>query len=857
MTLRGCSRRRFAHSVPYRLSDGEARLYREVTDYVKEEFNRAEKLKNDKRARNIGFALTILQRRLASSPEAIYQSLRRRREKLEKRLKEVRAPRPDARRSASIFETDPGWDDQDIEDWEDAPDEMSPEEEEILDSATAARTAEELEAEIKSLHRLESLAQTVRVSGEDRKWKELTELLNKMFADSEAAEEQYKPSPRQKLVIFTEHRDTLRYLHQRVTTLLGREEAVVMIHGGVKREDRRDIQKSFLQDPEVRILLANDAASEGINLQRAHLMVNYDLPWNPNRIEQRFGRIHRIGQTEVCHLWNLIAADTREGDVYHTLLKKLEEARKALGGQVFDVLGKVQFEGKPLRELLLEAIRYGGRPDVRSRLTQVVGDAFDRRHVRDLLDESVLAHEYMDTSRVRRIREDMERAEARRLQPHYIQSFFAEAFRLLGGRMAEKDSRRYRVAHVPAAVRERGRLIRLAEPVPRRYERIAFEKSLIAPAGKPPADFVCPGHPLLDATIDLTLEGHRGVLRRGAVLVDESDHGERPRVLTYLEHSIQDESRTQSGERRTVSRRMQYVELGDDSAAVSQNYAPYLDYRPLRDGEPGLQEIAGRPECEWVCGDLEARAVEFAVSELAPEHLAEVSSQKLEHLAKTEAAVRERLNKEISHWDHRAEKLKMQEQAGKPNANLNSAEARRRADDLQERLAKRTGEIERERRLSALPPVVLGGALVVPAGLIRKILGASGPGGHTADTQAAAARARRIVMEAERRLGYEPTDRESDKVGYDIESRVPETGKLRFIEVKGRVRGAQTITVTKNEILTSLNKPEDYILAIVEFRNGGNRVRYVRRPFGREPDFGVTSVNYDMAELLARSGEPS
>ena len=849
---------RRAHSVPYRLSDGEARLYGEVTDYVKEEFNRAEALKNDKRARNIGFALTILQRRLASSPEAIYQSLRRRREKLEKRLKEVRSPRPDARRSASIFGTDPEWDSQDIEDWEDAPDEMSSEEEEILDSATAARTAEELESEIKSLHRLESLARAVRVGGEDRKWKELTGLLNRMFADSEAAEEQYKPSPRQKLVIFTEHRDTLRYLHQRVTTLLGREEAVVMIHGGVKREDRRDIQKSFQQDPEVRVLLANDAASEGINLQRAHLMVNYDLPWNPNRIEQRFGRIHRIGQTEVCHLWNLIAADTREGDVYHTLLKKLEEARKALGGQVFDVLGKVQFGGRPLRELLLEAVRYGGRPDVRSRLTQVVGDAFDRRHVQSLLDESALAHESMDASRVRRIREDMERAEARRLQPHYIQSFFAEAFSLLGGRIAEKEPGRYRVAHVPARVRERGRLIRLAEPVPRRYERITFEKPLIAPPpGKPPADFVCPGHPLLDATIDLTLEGHRGVLRRGAVLVDENDHGERPRVLTYLEHSIQDESRTEGGERRTVSRRMQYVELGDDSAAVSQNYAPYLDYRPLRDGEPDLQEIAGRPECEWVCGDLEARAVEFAVSELAPEHLAEVSSQKLEHLAKTEAAVRERLNKEISHWDSRAEKLKMQERAGKPNANLNSAEARRRADDLQERLAKRTGEIERERKLSALPPVVLGGALVVPAGLIRKILGASGPGGHTADTQAAAARARRMVMEAERRLGYEPTDRESDKVGYDIESRVPGTGKLRFIEVKGRVLGARTITVTKNEILTSLNKPEDYILAIVEFRNGDSSVRYVRRPFGREPDFGVTSVNYDMEELLARSGEPS
>ena len=126
------------------------------------------------------------------------------------------------------------------------------------------------------------------------------------------------------------------------------------------------------------------------------------------------------------------------------------------------------------------------------------------------------------------------------------------------------------------------------------------------------------------------------------------------------------------------------------------------------------------------------------------------------------------------------------------------------------------------------------------------------------DTQAAAARARAIVMEVERRLGFEPTDREVEKLGYDIESRAPGTGRLRFIEVKGRVAGADTITVTRNEILYSLNKPDDFILAIVEFMDGDtHRVHYLRRPFRREPDFGVTSVNYDFAELLARREDPS
>ena len=851
---------RRAYAVPYKLSDGEARLYREVTDYVKVEFNRAEALQSDKRAGTVGFALTILQRRLASSPEAIYQSLRRRKERLESRLRELQLLQRGSQVAASLSASVPEWDDEDIADLEDAPDdEIVAAEEEILDRATAARTFDELRAEIQSLRRLESLAQTVRAGGDDKKWQELADLLNRLFtAASDVNEEPFVPSPHQKLVVFTEHRDTLNYLHQRITTLLGRQEAVVMIHGGIGREDRRAIQESFLHDPEVQILLATDAASEGINLQRAHLMVNFDLPWNPNRIEQRFGRIHRIGQTEVCHLWNLIAEETREGDVYRTLLEKLEEARKALGGQVFDVLGKLQFEGKPLRDLLLEAIRYGERPEVQARLTQAVSDAFDQGQIQDLLSDSALAQDSMDTSQVLKIREEMERAEVRRLQPHYIESFFMEAFRQLGGRMTERESRRYQVNHVPAQVRDRDRLIGLGEPVLQRYERITFEKSLIAPPGQPPAAFVCPGHPLLDATIDLTLERHRGVLRQSSVLVDDNDDGDRPKVLMSLEHSIQDGSRTRSGEQRTISKRMLYVEVNAELETVGQDYAPYLDYRPLSDGEPGVQEIVGRPECSWIGGDLEAKAVEYAVSRLVPEHLEEVRSRKLELLTKTEAAVKERLTKEIAYWDHRAADLQSQEQSGKPNARLNSSEARRRADDLQSRLQKRMDAIQRERQLSPLPPVVLGGVLVVPAGLLRKMVGSVGASVATRDTQAAAARARTAVMNVERSLGFEPVDRELDKLGYDVESRVPSTGKLRFIEVKGRVQGASTVTVTKNEILTSLNKPEDYILAVVEFLDSGaEQVHYVRSPFRREPDFGVTSVNYDLPELLARAEAPS
>jgi superfamily II DNA or RNA helicase len=863
---------RIAYTVPYKLSPAEAQLYQEVTDYVREEFNRAEKLQNDKRAGTVGFALTILQRRLASSPEAIYQSLRRRRERLESRLREVQLLQRGAEVGAALGAVIPAFDPDDFEDLEDAPgDELEAAEEEVLDQATAARTIVELQAELETLRRLEGLALAVRRSGTDKKWRELAGLLHGIFTPAGIAGEisegatpydQVPPpvaSPRQKLVIFTEHRDTLAYLEQRITTLLGRREAVVSIHGGMGREQRAKAQESFKHDPAVQVLVATDAAGEGINLQRAHLMVNYDLPWNPNRIEQRFGRIHRIGQTEVCHLWNLVAEETREGDVYRKLLDKLEEARKALGGQVFDVLGRVQFDGRPLRELLIEAIRYGERPDVRARLEHAVELAVNRPQLEALIEEHALAHDAMDSSRVQRIREDMERAEARRLQPHYVESFFLEAFRQLSGTVKLREPRRYEVTHVPAPVRNRDRQLGIGEPVLPRYERIAFEKSLLAPPGQPLAAFLCPGHPLLDATLDLTLERHRDLLRRGTVLVDEGDSGEVPRVLFYLEHALQDATLAPAGERRTISRRMFYVELDAAGEARHLHYAPYLDYRPLGDGEPAPAVILDRPECAWIGREIEQRAQVHAIQTLVPEHIAEVKARRLEWNDKARAAVKDRLTKEIIYWDHRAEQLRLEEQAGKVNARLNSQEARRRADEMQARLHKRLEQLDLEAQISALPPVVLGGLVVIPMGLLAKLTGRQpAPQFAAVDNQEVAARAREIVMEVERRLGFEPFDREFEKLGYDIESRIPGTGRLRFLEVKGRIETAATVTVTKNEILYSLNKPDDFILAIVELRvDGTHRVHYLRRPFQREPDFGVTSVNYDFAELLARAAVPS
>lgn len=278
----------------------------------------------------------------------------------------------------------------------------------------------------------------------------------------------------------------------------------------------------------------------------------------------------------------------------------------------------------------------------------------------------------------------------------------------------------------------------------------------------------------------------------------------------------------------------------------------------MAEGESDIDKILELPECGWLDANMESMAQGHAVAHVVPEHLEEVKKTKLALITKTEAAVKERLTKEINYWDHRAEVLKSQEEAGKSNANLNSGEARKRADNLQARLRKRLEELKLEAQVSPLPPVVLGGLLVMPKGLIDRMGGRKTDETSTVDTQAVAARAREIVMEVERNLGFVPKDREFERLGYDIESRIPGTGRLRFIEVKGRISGASTITVTRNEILYSLNKPGDFILGIVEFFEGDtHKVYYLREPFQREPDFGVTSVNYDFAELLNRAGPPS
>ena len=832
---------RRATSVNYDLSPEELDLYESVTEYVRTEFNRIDELEHGGRKSAIGFALTILQRRLASSPAAIYHSLRRRREKMEARLKEEQERPEGVLRSPELSY------DMDLEeDLDDAPEsEIEAIEEELVDHATAAKTVPQLADEIAILRRLERQAQHVKNSSNDSKWLQLLSLLQ------DTREMKNADGTARKLVIFTEHRDTLVYLIDKLNTVIGRPEAVVTIHGSIHRDQRRKIEEDFRHDADVQILVATDAAGEGINLQSAHLMVNYDLPWNPNRLEQRFGRIHRIGQKEVCHLWNLVAGETREGAVYQRLLEKLARERDRLNGQVFDVIGEL-FRETPLRKLLVEAVRYGDKEEVRDKLKIAIDNATDQERVKEIVRDDLLVSGVMDTSKVEQIRADMERANARKLQPHFIKAFFVEAFQALGGTLHERESGRYVINNVPAALRNHAEE-RDIGPISRKYARICFDKSQIHQDGKPEAAFVCPGHPLLDAAISLMLKRERELLKRGAMLVDPNDPGDELRVLFYLEGAIQDAVPSRTAQHSIISREVHFVEIDNAGDVHEAGTAPYLDYRPADEDEKA--QIASMLEQDWLKGEqLEKRATNYAIEYLIPRHLERISGPRDERLDKTERAVQERLTREINHWDGRAAQLRVQEEAGKAPRHLNSQQAQRRADELEERRQQRLAQIAQERQISATRPIVKGGALIIPIGLLldeeaRQAL---------IDTRKSEAIAMRAVMEAERALGNMPKDIGSEKRGYDIESApLTENSKLRFIEVKGRKKGARDVTLTKNELHCALNSQEQFILALVEI-DGENvsEPRYVCGfPF-RELEYYEESVKVNLKTLLNVSTPP-
>jgi hypothetical protein len=442
-----------------------------------------------------------------------------------------------------------------------------------------------------------------------------------------------------------------------------------------------------------------------------------------------------------------------------------------------------------------------------------------------------------------------------------------KAFEALGGSMHPREAARFEITNVPASIRERDRRItgrnrRELAPVLRRYERVCFTREAVRPLDLPGVPFAAmlhPGHPLMLAVSDLLLEQHGNLLRQGTILVDPADDGEEPHLLFLLTHEIK------SGNDQVLSKRLQFVRVAADGSATFAGWAPHLDLEPLASGEQALfKEVLTAP---WIRADQEQRALALASATLVPEHFQEVAGRRIAHVDKTLAAVHERLTKEIAFWSDRWIRLREDQDAGK-DVRLNLENARRTVTDLEGRLENRRKELHSMRHVTSATPVALGGALVVPNGLLRRLRGEQPTEMDSAFSIDPAARARieRLAMNAVRRAeearGCRVVDVSPQKCGWDLTAYPPamdgKQPEARHIEVKGRVQGANTVTITRNEMLYALNQADKFILALVLVGDNDavDGPYYLRRPFDAEPGWGVSSINFEMKTLLARAKTP-
>lgn len=851
---------RRAYSLEFELSDPEQELYEVVTQYVRDQMIMAQQLGEDgdeRRKNNIGFALTVLQRRLASSPAAILRSLERRRERI---LTSIAAFVTDSEfgitRQAQLHEAQEFFNEQSMVNFDQFElDELDADERENLEdnviaSASLSLSEEALRLEVLQLDALIAVAQKVKDSGNDKKWSELQKLLtgNDLVRDDDGSI--------RKIIIFTEHKDTLNYLETKIQGIVDDHSQIERIDGSTARNDRRKIQERFMNDPNVRILIATDAAGEGLNLQRSHLMVNYDLPWNPNRIEQRFGRIHRIGQTEVCHLWNLVAVSTREGQVFQRLLQKLEEMRTAYKGKVFDVLGEA-FQEISLRDMLIQAVQYGDDPQRKIERDKVI-DATVGDGIRELLEARALNAEFIDSNSVDEIRKAFEEAQARKLQPHYIKAFFIEAFTRLGGKIEARDDGRFEITSVPPAVIERDRTFGIGAPVVGRYERVTFDRDLIQGESDLRAQLIAPGHPLMASVTDLIVEAASPLLRQGTILIDESDPSEDPRLIVGVKSEIHNAIKFANGKQQVVDKVFEYVEISKSGNVHFGGPAPYLDYMACIDG---AEKFADLVSDSWLAQGYEKLTQDWFVENRIPQRLSYVQAKVDEHVSRTRRLVNERLTSEISYWDKLHDEI-LEDPHGRKRR-ISAATAFSRARMLEGRLINRFAVLEQESQLHPSNPLVSSCALVIPQGLMDKFLGSTSEAvaTHAKNTEEVDRRAIKKTVAAEKLLGRQPEVMPHNNPGWDIRSFTGGEPTV-FIEVKGRIEGADTFTITRNEVLTAKNIGDSYRLVLVRVSTEGedfDEIRYVSNPFSEHEAeaFLVCSYNMHWQDMWDRGQDPN
>ena len=784
---------RHVHSVTFRLTEAERHLYNGVTNYVRNYFDRA------RENRSISFALMILQRRLTSSSQAIYLSLLRRKERLQNLLE-----LPEQIRRDEDYMRARGLTEDDLA-------EMAEEErlewEERLENLTLAENIEDVVAEIEQLEALIAQADKVRQQEIESK---LVKLRDHVLANLGT----------RKLLIFTEFRDTVNYL---VAKLQGWGYQVITIHGQMNMEDRLQAEHEFKTNAQ--IMVATEAAGEGINLQFCSWMINYDIPWNPNRLEQRMGRIHRYGQRYEVHIYNMIAQDTREGQILQRLFEKLERMKEDLGtDRVFDIIGDM-IPGSRLDELLKEAIFSQRRME---EIEQTI-DAVNVKQAAQTLEKAFLtslATRHIDVTGI--LREKMA-AEENRLVPEYVEDYFLRAYQRIGGqRLTPRsggNSRFYTIANVPYDLRQWGQDYDFKTNYGllfREYKQITFDK--YAAREQAQAEFVAPGHPLLEALNQEILT--RFHTNRDAYAVFGDPEGLREGTLWFVEGEVTDGSGQPAGKRVFCL----YHALADGRIQTI-NPAVLWDCEPL-DDTPVADDLLALLQQRESIEDHIINNVLFPFQEEIQVRREHETRVKEKYGLRSLDYLMQESNQKILDYQLR--------QASGENLDLPLRNEQRNLEELQRRRSQLEQEILLERNVTVSEPRIIGTALIIPSTPQKPAAppppatpkqareqpdeaeqyqaGSDNSGADPTRKREIELVGMQVTVAYERENSRSPEDVSGENHGFDVRSLEYDAdgafAGIRYIEVKARAQSG-AIRLSANEWKKARRYGDDFWLYIV------------------------------------------
>ncbi|MEX2234021.1 MAG: helicase-related protein [Cyclobacteriaceae bacterium] len=780
--------KRIVQTIEFKIEDDEWDFYNELTRYVEDQSIRAA-ADNSARARAVGFTMAMLQRRFASSLYAVRRSLERMKIKREDILRD-----PEAYKQKQILNKLP-------ENFEDLTDAEQQAIIESLEDAVITYDPNDLRIDIDKLSRLIDQAKQLEAREIENKIVRLKEVLTKQGVFSD---------PKMKLLIFTEHKDTLDYLvgdgkdGRPLGKLIEWGLKTTQIHGGMKVGDRNTPGTRIYAEREFKeasqILVATEAAGEGINLQFCWFMINYDIPWNPIRLEQRMGRIHRYGQEKDCLILNFVSSNTREGRVMGKLFERIQQIEDDLDpkktGKVFNVLGDV-FPSNQLEKMLREMYAHNLTEEViKSRIVEQIDTAHFQQITQSTLEG--LAKRELNLSAI--VGKSAE-AKERRLVPEVVQDFFIQSAPFQGLHPKEKQTPKgiFTIGKVPRNLWKRG------EENEKRfgimghdYGNVAFSKEIISKDNT--IDWITPGHPLFEVIREETIASFGEELKKGAVFYDINIS--LPVKLDIFGASIVD------GLGHTLHKRLFVLESQASGTIAVKQPTVFLDIIPAKDS-PQIADASLLPSQQ----DLEQHLVTASLNT----YLKEVQLERLKETSIIEKHLELSLRELIEKQNLKLGEYIQQQNDGDTNQFLasNISQTENRVLELTNRLDHRKNDLAKERQCTISGTIHLGTAWVLPHPDRNR------PEINAMVTDPEIERiAVQKAIEHEKSLGYEAQSVESENRGFDLISRKPHPEDpltaidVKFIEVKGRSAIGE-VALTSNEYKTAQRLKKDFYLYVV------------------------------------------